>query len=854
MASTKLALVAAAFAAALAADSAAAAQWPLPELSTEGLEAMADEHGQVALGFADTGARPASQSYAATVGTGWAGLGPFGADVSDVASSPTNPSIVLATVAPSTGFGGTLYRSTDGAVSWSEVSSMTGINSYDIEFDPNGKAWVGTIDSVFSSTDDGATWTQHLLGIGPNDQTFEIAIDPGNPNTIWVGVAGALGGQTKNVLRSTNGGISWANRTPAGAAGMSCTGISVDPTDSTRIFACFGPAFGGGAAYRSFNGGSSWTSITAGLPVVPMQDIVHDGTRLWVAGGLLFGSQFMGLYSSVNDGSSWTAVHDVTWPNLVINDIEIDPANPSVLYLASAGSGVYRSGDGGANWSFGIGGTGSLSVNAVSVAPAGATAVYMGSASAAVWKSGDGVNFGPASVGIASLNLESIAANPNDSSEIAAAFSGLNNGGVYSSLDGGLSWTLEALPGMRFNTVAFAPDGTLHAVSDGPTTIGAEGLWRRTGGGWVSLGPDQGPQFESELYPVLFDAGAPGVILIAGSDFGVAGHEPTVWLSIDDGATWLKAYEGATQSEEVFDLERSTDGMVLLAAFSDFSGTQTGGALRSTDGGLNWNPAGVGLPAGAQGRSLDVDPTQPQTFLYADNDFGGGNGGVFRTTDGGLNWASTGFVGSVLQVEYDPLDTTRIFTAHASGTLVRVSTDAGATFSPYTTGLAPASGRALAFTGEGVCRRLLLATSIGSFGQIASCMLESDTPSISLATGGAQTFTLRAGEQLGTQFYWILGSTSGTSPGTAAGPFTLPLVFDTWFAFSLTHANQPPYAASFGILSAAGKGAAGFVLPAGLSPGLVGLTFDHAYAVFEVGGGTASVTAVSNSCPLVLLP
>jgi len=49
----------------------------------------------------------------ATQGT-WSSLGPPGGDVFDVAVSTVNPDLVLAGIAPGGGFGGTLYRSSDG--------------------------------------------------------------------------------------------------------------------------------------------------------------------------------------------------------------------------------------------------------------------------------------------------------------------------------------------------------------------------------------------------------------------------------------------------------------------------------------------------------------------------------------------------------------------------------------------------------------------------------------------------------------------------------------------------------------------------------------------------------------------
>jgi hypothetical protein len=127
--------------------------------------AQVDENGARArLGPGpDVGASPGRPR---AVPTGWAALGPFGGDVHDVAGSPTATGVVLAAVAPSGGSGGTMVRSTDG----------------------------------------GATWTGVPLGIGLNDSTYEVTLDPAAPGTIWAGVADHGGYQSHNVLHSTDSG------------------------------------------------------------------------------------------------------------------------------------------------------------------------------------------------------------------------------------------------------------------------------------------------------------------------------------------------------------------------------------------------------------------------------------------------------------------------------------------------------------------------------------------------------------------------------------------------------------------------------------------------------------------------
>src|SRR5438067_10916576 len=91
-------------------------------------------------------------------GGAWSSLGPPGGDVFDVAASTVDANIVLAGLAPGGSFGGTLYRSTDGGATWSEVPALDGTSVFDIDFAPDGTAYLGTQDSIRKSTDSGLSW------------------------------------------------------------------------------------------------------------------------------------------------------------------------------------------------------------------------------------------------------------------------------------------------------------------------------------------------------------------------------------------------------------------------------------------------------------------------------------------------------------------------------------------------------------------------------------------------------------------------------------------------------------------------------------------------------------------------
>jgi len=654
-------------------------------------------------------------------GTEWMPLGPFGGDVENVAASPTAPEVALAGIAPAGGTGGTLFRSTDGGATWDEVSDLSDTSVFDVEFDPAGIAYIGTIDGVWRSTDDGATWTQLDLGIGANDQVFDVSLDPNDSTTIWAGVADAIGNQPANVLRSTDSGSTWQDVTPPQAP-ISGRSIAIDPSDSDNIVAAFGGAFGGGAVWVSDDGGATWTNRSAGLPSgSPVNVAVHTGSRILVGGGQAFGSQFLGLFESTDGGATWDRLDTPDWPGALVNDVGIDPSDPDTVLVASV-PGVHRSTDGGSTWSVGVPGTASLSMNSVRFAPGSSSDVLAGASSIGVLRSGSGgEQFEISSTGIGALNVVDVEANPGDPQEIALAFQGLNDGGVQSSTDGGQSWTLEATPGTRWNTVGWDADGTLYALSDGPSSIAPEGLYRReSDDSWTQLGPDQGNLFESELFGLFISRNDPDLILVGGNDFGVAGFEPTIWRSTDRGGTWTKVFEGEEDVDDfksVMDIEFVQDGtdMIGLAAFDDTSQPQEGGVFRSTDGGVTWAESSNGLPEGVKGVALAPSPTDINTFFLADNDFGQGNGGVHVTTDAGQTWASTGFVQQLLDLAADQNDDQVLYALQFSDPKVLRSDDQGATFSAFDEGLGLAgASRSLTFV-DAPRPRLLMSSGTGVF-------------------------------------------------------------------------------------------------------------------------------------------
>lgn len=149
-----------------------------------------------------------------------------------------------------------------------------------------------------------------------------------------------------------------------------------------------------------------------------------------------------------------------------------------------------------------------------------------------------------------------------------------------------------------------------------------------------------------------------------------------------------------------------------------------------------------------------------------------------------------------------------------------------------------------------------LTAQTGDFERLALGVLPSSfrgTPnSISILDGGKQDLTLAVDPILQGQIYLMLGSASGTSPGTPVGnSMTLPLNIDAYMQFAIGLVGSPIYPACVGILGSSGQANMAFALPKGLDASLIGTKLAHACWVYDFGAGR--ITHVSNAVPVSLV-
>jgi|GEM_PF-6979704 len=654
----------------------------------------------------------------------WQLRGPLGGDAVATAVSPLDSSLVLSALATDTYHGG-LFRSSDGGATWVELPEFVERPVLSVAIGTNGTMYAGTYNGLYRSTDSGVNWTKILVDSEANSIVYSIAPHPTDADTLLVGTNSRLTRDT--VWKTTDGGATWTNQTPSQATGMTPSSIQFSPASADDVYLAFGRDFGPYGIFYSSDGGASWQDRRPGLPTGPIHDIAFAGNTVYIAGGAPFGQQHVGLYRSTDHGETWNSLSD-SWATRFALSVAVDPTNPLNLVVGTEREGVYRSTDGGATWTFTAAGTGSTQIPDVVFTSGGVVAA---SSAFAILRSTDGgTSFGPSAAGIAEFDAQSVAVNPLNPNELALTSSALNIGLLMTSLDGGATWQIENTPGpTKWSLVQFAPDGRLYAVGDG-TTSTPEGLYRRNADGtWTALGPSFFDYFDADVQTVLFSGSDPNLIFAAGQTSGSVPNvderlRAAIWYSTDAGATWTRVWIGTDWGTTIRDLERTSDGTVLLATLADEANqsTMNSTVLRSTDGGQTWTPSTTGITGNFQANILAPSATNPNK-VYLTNANSYFNGLVYVSSDAGLSWTegitseqSTGIYDLVV----DSSDDRIVYATGAGfGNKVLRSQDSGLTFSSFEQGLnnAPALlyGQPSLSSVGGAAPKLLIATRGGVY-------------------------------------------------------------------------------------------------------------------------------------------
>jgi photosystem II stability/assembly factor-like uncharacterized protein len=476
---------------------------------------------------------------------------------------------------------------------------------------------------IYASTDAGVTWTQTTA---PGDNWSAVAASADGTKLVAVSapqwglnIDGYVGGGF--IYSSLDAGATW-KQTSAPTNAWSSVASSAD---GARLVAVSAPRWnwklqsyvGEGVIYRSVDSGATWTRITAPSNHWTSVACSADGAK-WVA--TAGGHDTLGLiYASTNTGVTWTAT---TAPSNNWAAVACSADGTRLVALASLScplldGSIYVSSNSGMTWT-------------PTTAPQNDWT--------AVASSADGTRLFAASV--------------------PAAFSvgdchGNAEGGIYTSVNSGVTWTPTGAPRSWWAAVACSADGYKAVAADRSgllCTLPYSGLWRLA-------------EASVQRWHAVASS-ADGTRLVVATEY----YGP-ICVSSNSGATWR---ETSAPRQEWSSVAASADGTKLVAAVGQVNGV-LGAIYRSPDAGATWTPtsarenAWVSVASSTDGEKLVAAALS-------------GDGLIHISGDSGFTWAQTSAPSNSWTSVASSADGTKLVAAsstwHGSG-LIYSSTNSG---------------------------------------------------------------------------------------------------------------------------------------------------------------------------------
>jgi uncharacterized protein (TIGR03437 family) len=322
-------------------------------------------------------------------------------------------------------------------------------------------------------------------------------------------------------------------------------------------------------------------------------------------------------------------------------------------------------------------------VNAIAIDPRNSDVVYIGAAEGGVWKTTDGgTNWTPLTDDQPSLATGSIALDPNNPDTVYVGTGEENfaqdsyyGAGILKSVNGGITWTNVVGPFLRDKVGALAVHPTNSQILLAAATAG---VWRSA---------DAGATWTQTL------SGAAGISLVFDPTNGASAYatlgtvggnaQNGVYHSSDAGLTWQLVNgtgTGALPATRVGRIELAmapSDPATLYAQIAVATSALSGGGTlmgiyKTTDAATTWSKLTIPI-ASAWGpqlwydNTIRVSPADPNV-IYA------GGQQIFRSLNGGDNWvalAQTGLNNTFIHVDFHYLaftpDGSKLYIANDGG-------------------------------------------------------------------------------------------------------------------------------------------------------------------------------------------
>ena len=336
---------------------------------------------------------------------------------------------------------------------------------------------------MFKSTNGGTSWSQSNSGLAATSVSA-LAIDPEDPNAIYGVVQG-------DVFKETRGSTGWAH---GGMLAGWVIGLAIHPQDSNTLYAAAESSYrGGGGVFKSTDRGANWNPANSGLPalqsvpfsITPAYTVAFDPQDANTLYAGIVNFQNPGVYKSTNGGANWSAAAGSGLPKtwFAVISFVFDPRSASTVYAVlydewednaeDVHVGIYKSTDSGESWNAvndGLPPTpwGYVWVNALTIDPKNPDTLYAATNNSGVFKSKNGgASWSPANSGLTE-GISSLAIDPLNPNTL---YAGTWDHGVFKSTDAGSTWNAvnSGLTTLSVRSLVMDPkDSTrLYAGTDG---------------------------------------------------------------------------------------------------------------------------------------------------------------------------------------------------------------------------------------------------------------------------------------------------------------------------------------------------------------------------------------------------